>query len=871
MKCSIKPALKKACLFLAIPVLTATSVAAQYTSATQYPFVATSESFQYLVGGTAVGTIHTDDAQQTNIPIGFSFPFCGTSYTTGTVSSNVWFSLSTSTALGTGVNNDNSNFNQFSSNNSLPVIMPFWDDFGWAFGGAASYLTTGTAPNRVFTFEWKNWVWDFSLPKGSMSIQMKLYENGSIQFLYKREPGAIGSQLTITSGWFGGSIGIARSTTEFQFLNGSTMFSTPSTTVLKGNIEARPFTDQSYMWLAPCTDMQSAAIEGPQDACPGKPFTLAAVVRPTVGTNTSCTWAYSDNGTSYTALSSGSGTITDNINDTRWYRATITCGSTTYTTQPKKVEVSPHYKCYCNSSATTTNAPSAMDIGKVNLVSFPKDTLLNNYDASLALSNNLYAVKAYSDFTEEFKPPVQLYRDSSYIIISNVINWSTFVDGAVSAYIDFNQNSIFDADERIIFRVAQNGQPTPGQVADTFSVPDTAKVGITRMRVILKTGTALPDSCNTYGDGETEDYLVSISYPPCSGPSNAGSVVGEDTSMCPGYFYVVTDTTYEKQKSRQSRMWQHSADDINWFDVPNSADKDTLSRAYKNQSLYYRVRMVCNNTDDTSYSNPFRIGLKPKYKCYCHSQSTGGNENDSSDIGAFQIYTFQVTDGGAHLGNEKAVKVRTDRTDLTPIVMWVDSVYNFYVFHTMPRQHHADGKITVFMDFNNNHQYDIPEERVYTGFTNVGYHTLISQVIIPNAAIVDVPTGMRVIINNDVSPNVPSDEACGSYVSGETEDYIIWFKRAFNVEVEELKTLDDIALYPNPTNGRFTLRFNSAAARSVTVSISTVTGQQVWSGAYTHEGGRFMKEIDLSGQAKGVYLVEVNADGVKAKKRIVLQ
>ncbi|MCD6064286.1 MAG: hypothetical protein K0R82_2197 [Flavipsychrobacter sp.] len=871
MRCSIHALLKKACLFLAIPVLMADTAQAQYAAATQYPFVATTAGFQYLVGGTTVTGIHTDDAQATNIPIGFSFPFCGNSYTTGSVSSNLWFSLSTTTAIGTGINNDNSNFNQFSGNNSLPVIMPFWDDWGWAFGGNASYLTTGTAPNRVFTFEWKNWVWDFSLPAGTLSIQMKLYENGSIQFLYKREHGAIGSQLAITTGWFGGSIGIARTTTDFQFLDGSTMFSKPSTTSLKGNIEARPFSEQSYMWLAPCTDMQSAAIEGPQDACPGKPFLLAAVARPTIGTNTACNWSYSDNGVSYVPLTGGTGVISDVITKPRWYKATITCGSVTITTPAKKVDVSPHYECYCNSSATTTNAPSAMDIGKVNLVNFKKDTLLNNYDASLGLSSNLYAVKAYTDFTQEFKEPVEMYRDSSYIVIANAISWGTYVQSAVSAYIDFNHNSIFDAHERIMFRVAQNVQPTPGQVADTFTIPDSAKVGITRMRVILRSGTSLPDSCNTYADGETEDYLVNITYPPCNGPSIAGAVISEDTSMCTGYTYVVTDTTYEKQKSMQARTWQHSADDITWFDVANSANKDTLMRLFQNQSLYYRVRMVCLATDDTTFSNVHRIGLKPGYKCYCHSQANGGMENDSSDIGSFQIYGFQVTDGGTHLANPRAYRHRTDRTDLSPVVMWVDSVYSFHVFHTMLRDQHSDGKITVFMDFNNNHQYDIPEERVYTGFTNVGYHTLISYVTVPNAAIVDKPTGMRVIINNDVSPNIPSDNACGEYTSGETEDYMIYFKRAFNVKVDELKGMEDLILYPNPTSGRFTLRFNSVSVPSVSISVTNVTGQQIWSEVSGHSGGRFMKEIDLGAQARGVYFVEVDAGGIKAKRRVVIQ
>jgi hypothetical protein len=305
--------------------------------------------------------------------------------------------------------------------------------------------------------------------------------------------------------------------------------------------------------------------------------------------------------------------------------------------------------------------------------------------------------------------------------------------------------------------------------------------------------------------------------------------------------------------------------------VPNSAGKDSLQRVFGNQTLYYRVRMICLPSDDTTYSNVLRIAQKPAYKCYCFSQAEGGVENDSSDIGGFKIYNFAITDGGTHLDNPRAVRPRTDYTDLTPIVMWVDSVYDFYVFHTMPRGHHEDAKITVFMDFNNDHQYNIPEERVYTGFTNVGYHTLVSQVIIPNAAIVDVPTGMRIILNNNVGPNVPSDNACGAYTSGETEDYMIWFKRPFNVKVEELKSLEHVLLYPNPATGKFNLYFsNNMKIENLKLNITTVTGQQVYNEVYSHAGGRFTKEIDLTGQPKGVYIVSLDADGVKLTRRLVI-
>src|SRR5690606_16838679 len=137
----------------------------------------------------------------------------------------------------------------------------------------------------------------------------------------------------------------------------------------------------------------------------------------------------------------------------------------------------------------------------------------------------------------------------------------------------------------------------------------------------------------------------------------------------------------------------------------------------------------------------------------------------------------------------------------------VDSMYEFYVYHTMPVDHHADAKVTVFVDFNNNHQYDIPSERIYTGFTSIGNFTRLGQLVMPDSVIVDMPTGMRVILNNNVGPHPQSDEGCGIYESGETEDYMILFKRPFNTSIGNIGDLGSVSVYPNPTSGKFTVRF----------------------------------------------------------------
>ncbi len=866
------------CLLLLFPF----SVKAQYTNAADYPFIAGMEDFQYIQGGTTVSGIHQDDAAVTNIPFGFNFPFCGTSYTSGSVSSNGWFSLSVSTGTGLGVNNDNTFFSQFATNNSLPVFMPLWDDLGYFIGSVptpgASYITTGTAPNRVFTFEWKAWSWDFSPIPGSFTMQLKLYENGSFKFLYKRESGPVASNQSVNGqpAWFGASIGFARTLNDFQFMNGSTPFSVASSSSpFKINIDSRPFTGQTYTWMAPATGVQSVRVVAPDsDVCAGSTFRLAAVTDAEALSN-NCIWYYSDDGNTWNTLSATAGVITDAITAPRWYKAKVTAGAQTATTPPLLVKVSPHYKCMCQSASTvlTNMTSSAMDIGNLDLINYTtNDSLIKNYEPSLSTSSNIYSVKGYSDFTREFKQMPVIYRDSLYRLSANEINWGGGpTDGIVVAYIDYNHNSIFDSYERILYGLAGNNIPVAYAVSDTFRVVDSAQIGLTRMRVILHAGNSYPDSCGTYSEGETEDYLVNISYPPCSGPVKAGDLVGEDTSMCPGYTYLLTDTTYAIEYSGLKRTWQNSADGVNWYDMPGTTDKDSIQRLFTGQPLFYRVKMTCTFTMDTTFTDTFHINVKPTYKCYCYSLAEGGIANDTSDIGAVKIATMDINDGGTHLLNPKAHRSRTDRTDLEPLQLDVDSIYNFYIYHTMPHNNHADAKITVFFDFNNNHKYDIPDERVFTGFTAIGYHTLVSSLIIPNNVIVDVPTGMRVILNNDVAPNVPSDEACGPYVSGETEDYIVMFKRPFPDKIDDVNSMEHFSVFPNPTHGRATVQFSNNTATHVSITVKDITGRSVLQQSVAHPGGVFRHEIDLGSYPKGVYMVEVNAAGHHFIQKLAVQ
>lgn len=840
--------------FLAL-MLIVLGAKAQFNNATQYPFTASQKTYTYLVGGTGIPGIQVDDAVTTGIPIGFSFPFCGTSYTTVSPGSNGYVCFG------------NKNFNTLSNTQTsgvAPAVMPIFDDVSGS-GGTASYLTTGTAPNRVFTIEFKNWRWNYSGPV-VLSYQVKLYEGGVIEFLYKREGNAPNNPSA--------TIGILNNSNDFQTLNNTSATPTSQTTVFTTNLNTPPADGQSYLWgLIPCADTPNYPIDGPFQVCPGKPFNLS-ISGTSIISGLTYQWESSTNGTTwsnFTGTGATGHTMSDAITTPMYYRCNVTCANSgiSYTTPTWSVGISPYYYCYCDNSVRKETGP---DIGNVTMTSVQSGKDVLNYGNGAPLYNNKDANRAY---TENYynTPPVIIYRDSSYTIDITQINSSnSFTPTVASAYIDYDRDGQYNPLTERIFIKAIDGTNNPAEiVSGMITVPNTANIGYAGLRIIISEDTIKSTPCDSLdGEGEIEDYLVDIRYRPCDGPTNPGIAVSTDTSICPGYDYVITDTTYEKLRSGYFRNWQVSADNINWLNISGTSGKDTLQRTFTSQPLYYRMQVVCPVTGDSTYSQAAFVNAKAGYKCYCFSRAEGGDK-DTSDIGGIIISSYNHNDGGSHLLNAKAVHKRTDLTDIKPIEFFTDSIYSINVFHTQPTDAHGDAKITIFMDFNNNHEYDPATELVYTGYTSAASFTLIDKIYVPFTAITDVPTGMRFILNNNVGPNVPSDQACGPYVSGETEDFMVIFRRKWPVGVEGIDGLENFGLYPNPTKGKFHLQFSSNAdVDEVSLKVMSVTGQNIMTKSYSNVGNRFDQEFDMSGYASGVYYVELQADGKKMLRKLMV-
>lgn len=218
------------------------------SSIVNYAFVPSSGTFTPLVGGTSVPAIHQDDASSGVIPIGFEFWYMGVRYTQVIVNSNGWLSFNPA-AGAVGAADQRTNSLASGVAGLRPVLAPLWDDHNGATTGLASYQTSGSPGNRVFTFEWLNWRWDWQAAAAVISFQCKLYEGtGRIEFVYRQDATAV------SNGSGGASIGISAvpsGSGNYLSLNGTGASPAASSTTDTTNLATKPATGQIYAFIPP--------------------------------------------------------------------------------------------------------------------------------------------------------------------------------------------------------------------------------------------------------------------------------------------------------------------------------------------------------------------------------------------------------------------------------------------------------------------------------------------------------------------------------------------------------------------------------------------------------------------------------------------
>ena len=84
-------------------------------------------------------------------------------------------------------------------------------------------------------------------------------------------------------------------------------------------------------------------------------------------------------------------------------------------------------------------------------------------------------------------------------------------------------------------------------------------------------------------------------------------------------------------------------------------------------------------------------------------------------------------------------------------------------------------------------------------------------------------------------------------------------------------TVSSVSVFPNPTNGRLNIQWSEKAAEKGIITISDVTGRQVYKSSINMNEGTGVTAIDLSALMNGLYMISVKSASLNYNNKIEIQ
>ena len=314
--------------------------------------------------------------------------------------------------------------------------------------------------------------------------------------------------------------------------------------------------------------------------------TVLTLQNNTSGTGVTYQWQAASSATGPWANITGatSFTFTATPTATTWYQCIVTCtnSSSSATSAPVLVNYNP----YCNPVYSSGTLYGDL----ISNVAITGTTLNNN--SGTAAGGPYYTY--YSNL-----PAAVMQAATSYQV---QVTAGSFSGQNFAVWIDYNDNFIFEASEKVGFSTA--GTTASFQtVSFNINLACTPPLGLHRMRVrgVWLTAGASIDPCALYGYGETEDYNVNII---AAVPFTPSFTVAPANQAC-----TFTDYTYTTQTGMQSYTWGFPGTaGVNYniisggTSTSNTATVQYLTAGTQNVTLNYLNASGCTSTGPVNTS-----------------------------------------------------------------------------------------------------------------------------------------------------------------------------------------------------------------------------------------------------------------------------
>jgi hypothetical protein len=486
--------------------------------------------------------------------------------------------------------------------------------------------------------------------------------------------------------------------------------------------------------------------------------------------------------------------------------------------------------------------------------------------------------KAYSDYTGYV---TTIKSNSSYEI--SVYNGNAYEGDQCAVWVDWNRNGVFDESA---VRLNWDGSKFTG----TISPVKGAAQGATGMRIRL----AGPGTLSAYGDteyGETEDYTLLIADWLSLDPESGTVPIGEFLTL--NLTFDATDMDLGTYTDNLRLMTN---------DIDNS---------------YYTIPVTMHITDMTVTAEAAPADL-------CQGDATQLSAEASGGSGSF---TYQWTSLPEGFNSTEQNPEATPDTDIKYVVAVNDGTIVMtdtveVIVHALPDVDLGDDQVLCG---DNEYELDAGNEgAAYLWSTGETTQTITASgegvnsfwvevtndndcsardtIVLNFAAVPVVELGNDTTICNNAVLTLDAGNPDAAYLwsTGETTQTIIinadeyeYGTHTFsvdvtstagcessdeiNVEIKDCTSIDEneqtvkLTVFPNPSNGVFSLQLNTLNTQTVTIRVTDLTGKTVYRSEEIKVSGTYSQRIDLTQLSGGVYNVFVIGDNGVAEKKVVIR
>lgn len=465
-----------------------------------------------------------------------------------------------------------------------------------------------------------------------------------------------------------------------------------------------------------------------------------------------------------------------------------------------------------------------------------------------SINNTSTGTSGYENYTAL---STTVSRGTAYTITITPSWTSTVYSEGYAVFVDYNQNGLFtDAGEQVWTKATSTAATASG----SFTIPSTATLGTTRMRVSMKyNGT--PAACETFSYGQVEDYSVTISggTADTTAPSAPTALAASGT----------TQTT-------TNLSWSVSTDNVGvtGYDV------------YRGTTLLGTVTSNSFNVTGLSASTAYTFSVKANDAAgNISSASNTLNVTTTANSGstATELLFSEYIEGSS---NNKALEISNA----------TGSAVNLSVY-SVKKQTNGSGSwssgISLSGTLSNGSKFTLVNSAIAsscyaTGSANIS--TAAAEMtfngndaigLFKNGVLIDIigtfnggtaNFGANVTLrrkSNVASPNTTfnistewdsySSDTCSNLGSKNLEA---------SAKTQIITESSDVKIYPNPSDGNF---FINNSNKEYSVEIYNIIGQKVYERKNTNS-----TTLSLSQLNKGVYFVKITDDSKSTTKRIII-